>query len=538
MRTIAFLAGVIIYLSSPAITSGNPTQASGIERLGAVHFPTSCSPKVQSSFEHAVLLLHSFWYEEASKEFGDISRRDPKCAMAYWGIGMSAWHQLADFPGADETRIAQAALLRAGSLAEITTEREREYIHAINLFYLESGSSDPLQRAAAYSTAMASLYRKYPNDREAAAFYGLSLLASEPDNDATLVNRKKAATVLEKLFAEQPDHPGAAHYLIHVYDRPQLAQLGLPAARRYARIASSAPHALHMPSHIFARLGLWQEDIDSNLASIAATQKVQAMHMEGAAHKFHAMDYLIYAYLQCGREVDAAQVIAEVQRMPEDAGYVWGGIDWRLYSQAEFPAVYDLELRRWSEAAKLQPPLGAPPIAVAIVYWAQGVGAARSGDAAGAKRAADRIATIREGMRAASQAFFADSINDLQREASAWADYADGRTDRATEALRSISEREEAIGPERPAILIPAREMLADMMLEGKKADRALVEYEMALKFNPNRFNSLYGAAVASEVLGNVHQSAVYYARLLGVSAGSPSERPELSIAKKRAINN
>src|ERR1700730_3110617 len=276
------------------------------EQLGTVHFPISCAASTQKPFERGIALLHSFWYEEAEKEFTQITKEDPSCALAHWGVAMSLWHQLWDHPSAATIKRGQAELKKAQALPP-RTDRERDYLAALRAFYEKKG--DHNERARAFSEAMEGMYQHYPDDREAAAFYALSLLASEPDGDSTFANRKKAAAVLEKLFAEEPTHPGVAHYLIHSYDKPQLAELGLRAAQSYAKNPPAAPHALHMPSHIFARLGLWQDDIDSNLASIAATRRTAAMHMGGEGHQFHAMDFLVYAYMQSGREADAQKVI-------------------------------------------------------------------------------------------------------------------------------------------------------------------------------------------------------------------------------------
>ena len=304
-------------------------------QLGTVHFVVSCDAKVQAPFERGVALLHSFWYDEVEKQFEQIVREDPHCAMAHWGIAMGLWHQLWNEP--DEKVIAhgQEELKKAESL-HAATARERDYIAALDQFYGNSKKLDHHARATAYSDAMETVYQRYPDDLEAAVFYALSLLASEPEHDTTFANRKKAASILEVLFAKVPDHPGVAHYLIHSYDKPQLAQLGLPAARRYAEIAPSAPHALHMPSHIFARLGLWQDDIKSNLASIAATRKTAAMHMGGEGHQFHAMDFLVYAYLQSGREAEAQGVVDEVKAMPTKHQTFGVGYDPRSYSISEF----------------------------------------------------------------------------------------------------------------------------------------------------------------------------------------------------------
>jgi hypothetical protein len=321
-------------------------------QLGTVHFPVSCATSVQKPFERGVALLHSFWYEEAEKEFLQIVKDDPTCAMAHWGVAMSIWHQLWNEP--DEKVIKRglaesekAALMNieqqsppSGFLPSYPKEaliRDSAYIAAIVHFYGNSKTLDHAARAKAYSDWMKKVYKSYPEDHEAAVFYALSLLASEPHHDETFANRKEAAAILEKLFATEPDHPGVAHYLIHSYDKPQLAQLGIPAARRYAKVAPAAPHALHMPAHIFARVGLWQDDINSNLASIAATRKTAAMHMGGEGHQFHAMDFLVYAYLQSGREADAAKVIDEVKAMPKMESMYGHDFDPQTNALSAFP---------------------------------------------------------------------------------------------------------------------------------------------------------------------------------------------------------
>ena len=500
------------------------------EQVGSVHFPVSCSPSVQKQFERGVALLHSFWYEEAEKEFEQIAKDDPHCAMAHWGVAMSLWHQLWNRPdaaylkrGAEEVKTAQSLHAK--------TARERDYIAAIGDFYFKSDKLDHQARATAYSNAMQQMYERYPDDHEAAAFYALSLLASEPDGDTTFTNRKKAAAVLEKLFARDPNHPGVAHYLIHTYDKPQLAEMGLPAARRYAQIAPAAPHALHMPSHIFARLGLWQDDIDSNLASVAATRKTAAMHMGGESHQFHAMDFLVYAYLQSGREDQALKIIEEVKAMPPMPDAAEMGMDMHGYAMAKFPATYALEMHHWAEAAALEPPPNADEGDKSITYWARAIGGARSGDIAGAKKDVAELEAIEKNLLADNKKYFAGVVADSRQEAEAWLAYAGGKGDEAIKTLRTIAEKEEAIGDEPGGL--PAREMLADMLLELKRPQEALTEYEADLKFNPNRFDGLYGAAHAAEMAKMNDRANTYYAELVKVCAGSNSERPELSRAKE-----
>ncbi len=505
------------------------------EQLGTVRFPVSCTPDAQKTFEKGVALLHSFWYEESEKTFLDVEKQDPKCAMAYWGEAMSQWHQLWNRPDAPTIKRASAELKKAGKMKAGTTDRERDYIQALKAFYSNSKKADHEARAMAYSVAMEKVYRKYPDDHEAAAFYALSLLAAEPDNDTTFANRKEAGAVLEKLFAAEPNHPGVVHYLIHSYDKPQLAQLGLPAARRYAQIAPAAPHALHMPSHIFARLGLWQDDINSNLASIAATRKTAAMHMGGEGHQFHAMDFLVSAYMQSGREADALKVIEEVKAMPSMKDMYGMGFDPRVYALVAFPARYALEMHHWAEAASLTPVPEARTGDASITYWARAIGAARSGNVAQARTDIEHIDAIHKTLLDQKKKGSAEAVDQDRKEAAAWLDHAQGKNDDAIAALRAMAEKQESSGDE-PDGGLPAREMLADMLIEMKRPEQALAEYKTGLKFFPNRFNSLYGAAQAAEMAGQASEATEYYAVLVKTCEGSSSERPELAKAKQAVV--
>jgi len=503
------------------------------EQLGTVHFPVSCTPDAQKTFEKGVALLHSFWYEEAEKAFEDVAQQDPKCAMAYWGEAMSHWHQLWDQPKALTIQQAEAELKKADK-AKAKTERERDYIGALQAFYSNSGKLDHEARARAYSEAMERVYQKYPDDHEAAAFYALSLLASEPDGDTTFANRKKAASILEKLFAVEPDHPGIAHYLIHTYDKPQLAERGLPAARRYAQVAPAAPHALHMPSHIFARVGDWPDSIKSNQASIDATRKMAAMHMGGEWHQFHAMDFMIYAYLQSGREADAQRVIDEVKTMP--AMHMEGmERDMQAFAMSKFPAMYAMELHRWSEAGALPVIAKADPEDRAYTYWARTIGNARAGKLGEAnKDLAELEAIHKDLLEKKGDHYGAEWVDMLRQEGAAWLAHAEGRDEEATSALRKIADHEDAVGEEQTSM--PAREMLADMLVEMKRPEQALAEYQGDLKFNPKRFDGLYGAARAAEMAGQSSQAEEYYALLVKTCEGSTSDRPELAKAKQAVV--
>jgi tetratricopeptide (TPR) repeat protein len=499
-------------------------------QLGTVHFPISCAASVQKPFARGVALLHSFWYEEAEKEFLQIAKDDPSCAMAHWGVAMSLWHQLWNEPDAKVIARGLDEENTAKKLGQKATAREKAYIHAIAAFYSDSEKLDHDARAKAYSDAMKKVYDAYPDDHEAAAFYALSLLASGPHDDATFANRKAAAAILEKLFATEPDHPGVAHYLIHSYDKPQLAQLGIPAARRYAQVAPAAPHALHMPSHIFARVGLWQDDINSNLASIAATRKTAAMHMGGEGHQFHAMDFLFYAYLQSGREADARALMDDVKAMPEMHDMYGVGFDPHLATEAHFAALYPLEMRDWATAAALTPVAVPGTAEDSVGYWAKAIGAAHLHQPEEVRKDLRAIEAIHQQLVADKKKDFAEAVDTDRKQAEAWLAFAEGKYDDAVEALRPMADKEDALGDEPQGI--PTREMIADMLLEAKRPQQALAEYQTDLKLNPNRFNGLYGAARAAELAGKQSEANEYYALLLKDCDGSNSTRPELSRAK------
>jgi|HubBroStandDraft_6_1064221.scaffolds.fasta_scaffold00076_32 tetratricopeptide (TPR) repeat protein len=501
-------------------------------QLGTVAFPVSCAPSVQKPFERGVALLHSFWYEEAEKEFIQVSADDPHCAMAHWGAAMSLWHQLWNEPNKNVIQRGADQVHEAKTTDGPTTPREHAYIAAIAAFYGDSRKLNHEARAKAYSDAMKKVYETYPDDHEAAVFYALSLLASEPHDDATFANRKQAAAILEKLFAIEPNHPGVAHYLIHSYDKPQLAQLGLPAARRYAQVAPASPHALHMPSHIFARVGLWQDDIDSNLASIAATRKTAAMHMGGEGHQFHAMDFLFYAYMQSGHESEAQKMIEEVKTMPPTSNMYGMDFDPRVSSQAWFEASYALELHDWHGAASLSPVPGADPEINATTFLARAIGAARSGQLADARKDVDEVKSIAARLMKKKKKDEADFLTRQIAEPLAWIAHAEGRDDDAIKLLRPLAEKE-TDGMSDVGDYLPAQEMIADLLLEVKRPEQALAEYQTDLKLNPNRFDGLYGAARAAEAAGKQNDAAEYYALLLKVCDGSNSTRPELSHARE-----
>ena len=500
-------------------------------QLGTVHFPVSCAASVQKPFQRGVALLHSFWYEEAEKEFIDIGKDDPHCVMVHWGIAMSVWHQLWNNPEGKVLARGLGECKTAANAKERVTPREDGYIDAICAFYSHSETMDHDARAKAYSDAMKKVYEANPGDHEAAAFYALSLLASEPHEDATFGNRKQAAAILEKLFAIEPDHPGVAHYMIHSYDKPQLAQLGIPAARRYAAVAPAAPHALHMPSHIFARVGLWQDDINSNLASIAATRKMSAMGMGGEGHQFHAIDFLFYAYMQSGRESDARALMDEVNKMPEMHDMYGVGFDPHLATEANFAALYPLEMRDWAAAAAITPMVVPNTAEDSFGYWAKAIGAGHLHQTEELRKDVKAIEAIHQKFVDAKKRDLAEGTEKDLKQAQAWLAFSEGKYDDAVAILRPMAEKEETLGDEPQGI--PSREMIADMLLEAKRPQQALMEYQADLKFSPGRFNGLYGAARAAEAAGKQSDANGYYALLIKNCEGGSSTRPELSHARE-----
>ncbi len=503
--------------------------AEPIEKLGTVSFPVSCSETSQKPFDRGVALLHSFAYDDAEKQFKEITQSDPTCAMAYWGEAMTFYHQLWDRPG--EARLKQGwDLIQKAEDTGKKTQRERDYIEALAGFYRDYDKVDFDKRATAYSEGMEKVYKHYPDDNEAAVFYALSLLASEPDTDTDLAYRKKAVSILDGVLKKEPDHPGVAHYLIHACDNPKMAQLGLPAARRYAAIAPGAPHALHMPSHIFARLGLWNEDIQSNLASKAATEKPGVIDT-GSHNRIHAMDFLEYAYLQIGEDQKAKAIVAEVEQIrsaqsdQEFDGYL-------NYAHAHFPAMYALETRNWKEAEALQPPAGAKPFYQGITYWARAVGAGHLRDVPAARAAVNDFDAKVEAVKKSPDAYVGKEMATNRDEAHAWLAFAEGKNDEALGLLRPVADKEDQIG--KGEVELPAREMLADMLLEMNRPQEALAEYEKSLNSDPNRFNGLYGAAHAAELAHDNEKAAAYSTQLLkNCQDAAHSDRPELAHARE-----
>ena len=503
-----------------------------LEQLGKVSFPVSCSPDSQKSFERGVALLHSFGYEEAEQQFAEITQKDPACAMAHWGISMSLFHQLWERPQEPTLERGNQEMEKAQKIGA-KTDRERAYISALAVFYRDPTAKDYQKRVTSYSDAMGKLYQEYPKDLEAGAFYALSLLAAEPPGDTSHAASKKAVAILMPLFQQDPDHPGLAHYIIHACDNPQMAPLALDAARRYAQIAPSSAHAVHMPSHIFARLGLWQEDIQANLKSVALTEKSSEMYMRG--HELHAMHFLLYAYLQTGQDESAGRIVEQERQIvataPKD-GNDDGMREYLAYAAVDFPALYNLELHRWSEATALQPPANSAPQQQMITYWARTIGSARMGDAEAARANAKKFAEAEEATRNSQYAYVLEGPNSDRGEVQAWLALAEKKNDDALRLLRQVADTQDQVG--KGEVSIPAREMLADMLLSLNQPVQALAEYEKSMKIDPNRFNGLAGAARAAELAHDSAKANAYYAQLLKNCGDAPhSDRPELRAAKQ-----
>jgi tetratricopeptide (TPR) repeat protein len=499
------------------------------EKLGQVRFPVSCTAAAQQEFDRAVALLHSFAFDPSTKAFATVTQMDPSCAMGHWGEAMALLFSPNPFVGTPTPKGLQdgcPAVERAKAAAP-KTQRERDYIAAVESLCRDRDTADQRARVAAYEQAMERLSRTYPEDSEAAIFYALALNVTASPADKTYANQLKAAGILEKVFAEQPNHPGVAHYLIHSYDYPPIASRGLSAARRYAGIAPAAPHALHMPSHIFTRRGFWKESIESNRASAAAAKN----HFD----QLHAMDYLAYAYLQGAQDLAAKRILDEatsIQKINVEH-FVPG------YALAAVPSRYALERGRWGDAASLtlQPsdfPWNRFPQAEAVLVFARGLGAARSGNAAGASRDIARLEALRDALTQAKQGYWAEQV-EIQRDVvSAWVARAEGRPEEALPLMRAAADREDKTEkhPVTPGPIVPARELLAEMLLEQGDPRQALKEFETSHRVEPNRFKGLYGAARAAELSGDREKARTYYASLLALCEKADTERPELKEAK------
>jgi tetratricopeptide (TPR) repeat protein len=531
---VTLTGGVFGWVSGAAAQHAHDTGAPR-GKLGKVHFATSCNPAVEKDFDRGVALLHSFWFSAAIEAFEGVLEKDPSCAMAHWGIAMSWWsNPFGGFRSPKALEQGRAAFARAQA-AGAKTERERDYIAAVGTLYKDFETVPQRTRTLAYEKAMEEVAAKHADDPEARIFYALALDQTALPTDKTYANLLKAAAILEKEFPLQPDHPGIAHYIIHSYDVPPLAPRALDAARRYAKIAPDAPHALHMPSHTFTRVGYWQESIETNIASAAAARKDNA-----PAEELHALDYQVYAYLQTAQDVAAKKIVEQAPAIgaqirlddpgaaaPPPAGF---------FALAAIPARYALERGAWAEAAALEPRQTPFAWSDAVTHFARALGAARSGNPSAAAKDVEKLGSLAAALKEAKDAYWSEQVDIQRRLASAAVAYAEGRRDEALAQLREAADMEDATEKSAvtPGPIKPARELLGELLLEADRAGEALREFEQTMKKEPNRFRGLYGAARAAERSGDRVKAGTYFAKLVEVcERADAAGRPELQEARK-----
>src|SRR6266704_2626903 len=543
-----FLAVLIGGLTAFGAKKSAVPEPGDLRAAGTVDFPVSCAPDARPEFVRGVALLHSFFYEEARRIFTAVAAKDPTCAMAQWGIAMTWWHPIWTPPTPDEMSAGKAAIEKAMAM-NASTDRERGFITALNVYYNTPDSSTagavgqschgPVgsrDRVIAYEKAMRQLRDKYPDDFEAQTFYAFAVLAVgyATPGDTSLSKQLEAAAILEKLWKQNANHPGVVHYLIHCYDYPALAQRGLTAARNYASIAPWVPHALHMPSHIFTRLGMWDESIAANRSSADASRAYAAMRHRDAteAEELHALDYMAYSYLQEGQDAKAKEIVdfaATVRKTNPELEFS------AAYALAAIPSRYALERNAWSDAAALRVPAlphwSSFPFMEALIEYAHALGRAHTGDLDGARKAMDRMRQLRAAKMDPKFDYFKRQLDEQMQAASAWVAYDEGKKEDAVDLLRRAADAEDILGkhPVSPGALVPAREQLGDLLLKLDRPKEAQREFEAALKIYPGRFRGLYGAAQAAEQIGEKEKAHHYYAKLTEQTAKADGSRSELA---------
>jgi PAS domain S-box-containing protein len=534
--SIRYAVMLSLVAAGPLLAQQHEHGSAANEKFGSVSFSTSCRAAAAPLFNRAVALLHSFEFGRAIEAFNAALKADPSCAMAEWGVALSSWGN----PFAPGRRPAAAlrqgldAVNRAKTIG-LKTAREQAYVDAVSQLYAGFETVDQPSRVLRYRDAMATVAASNPNDSEAAIFHALAIAVAAPPTDKTYADLVKAGAILEKIIASQPDHPGLAHYIIHSYDVPRLADQALEAARRYAKIAPSAPHALHMPSHTFTRVGYWQESIDTNIASAATAKRGGA-----TAEELHAMDYQAYAYLQTAQDRAARGILDQLPEVkvrfdPEAVGSAAPGSA-GVFALAAIPARYALERGAWADAAALVPDPSRYPYADALTYFARALGAARTGDAAGARAAIDALSTIKDRLAEQKEAYWAEQADIQRRSASAWLALLEGRKSDALAEMRAAAAMEDRTekASVTPGPLAPARELVAEMLLQMNQPADALTEFEATLKKEPNRFRALFGAAKAASLAGDRQKARTYAAALAKVcERADKPERPELVEARR-----
>jgi hypothetical protein len=509
----------------PSPVSGQATH----QQLGNVHFETSCNETAQRRFDRAMRYQHSFWYRAAREIFEEAAKADAACGIAYWGIALSLLSNPHGPIPAPDLPTGLAAIQKAKAVGA-GTERERDYIDALALMYADYEKLTHTQRIRSYLDAMEKLAAKYPNDDEAQIFYAITLNTSASPADKSYAQQLKGAAILEPIWKRQPQHPGIAHYLIHLYDYPAIADKGLIAAKLYAQIAPAAPHAQHMPSHIFTRVGYWQESIASNLASVKAAKAEKEY-----GDQFHGQDYLVYAYLQLARDNDARAVIDELMTSNANPG-AFGS----QFALAASPARYAIERGDWRAAAQLPVRPSSFPQTVAITHFARALGAARSGHAEAATDEIAKLAELRDRLRAQKDSYWAGIVDIQWQTAAAWQHDAEGNTDEALRLMAAAADAEDKTdkAPVTPGPLAPARELYGQMLLAHGRAQEALAAFEATKAKEPNRYLGYAGAAEAADQTGDKAKARDNYQRLLALAAGAPADRPELAAAKKYLASN
>jgi hypothetical protein len=522
----------------PSLAAGQHDDHAGSpDQIGAAHvkFENSCAPAVRDDFNKGVALLHSFWFPQATAVFNDVLKRDPNCAIAHWGIALSAWGN--PFAGIKNPKVVEQARLaiEAAQKTGSPSPRERELIGAVATLTTDATPGTHPARITAYEAAMAKVVAAYPADDELKMFYALAINQTAPASDKTYAKQLKAATILEPLFARMPEHPGLAHYIIHAYDAPPLAPKALDAARRYASLAPAVPHALHMPSHTFTRVGYWKESIETNRRSADAARK--AGGPSGAGEELHALDYQIYAYLQLAQDQLAKGALDRALSVVGGAdGIAAGAAGAGAYALAVMPARYALERGAWAEAAELTPrPANTPytPYTEAITHFARALGAARSGHPEAATADIARLADLRDKLQSMQDAYWTEQVDIQRRVALAWQAYAAGRKDDALAQMHAAADAEDATDKSAvsPGPLAPARELYGFMLLEAGRHADALTAFEATMKKEPNRFRGTYGAARAAQLAGNRDKAATYYKMLVALAQDGEASRPEIEQA-------
>ena len=537
MKHVILFAVAIVLTTQPlfAQAQAQHDHAAAGDQVGSdnVSFLTSCAPAVRQDFNRAVALLHSFWFAQAIAAFEGVAAKDPSCGIAYWGIALSRWgNPFAGLRSPQQIDLGRAAIQKAQATGS-ATPRERAYISAAAELFTSGDAGTQRARTVAYEQAMERIVRDFPGDMEARIFYALSVNQTALASDKTFSQQLKAAGILEPLFKEHPKHPGLAHYIIHAYDHPPLAEKALSAARSYASLAPAVPHALHMPSHTFTRVGYWKESIETNRRSAEAALKENAI-----AEALHAMDYQAYAYLQMANDAEALRVseaarAAAARLDPNAAGAAAPGVA-GVFAVAAIPARYALERGAWADAASLTPRQTTFPHTDAITHFARAIGAARSGNPKAAAADIERLATLRDTLKTMQDAYWAEQV-DIQRQvALAWVTFAEGDRARAIDLLRAAAVAEDATDKSAisPGPLAPARELLGYMLLEANRPADALVEFEATIKKEPNRFRGLYGGARAAEAAGQKARATALYKQLLMVATDASASRAELQHAR------